>query len=229
MVNQDGLVFKRRRRAPKKPAAAAAVAAPRPRREELSAFLRACRRFCDEEVLRAEGKFAGADDLVAGATRQVMALLFSNLRKLERGEWTAKGESQRKASLRALSQKLDLQEQQWENLRAKCRSLHDERAIEARQAELARIEEQASQEVGAEGPAQKGKLRDAFKDVSNKVEMQVEAMCGLVECIETLVKRADDVSGELQKDYHKQMFKHFAHVNSPKTLVKSLAKVSAAQ
>ena len=78
------------------------------------------------------------------------------------------------------------------------------------------------------GASSRGRLRDMYTSTVNKVEMQVEAMCGLVEGVEALVRKAEAASSDLQRMHHREMFKHFPHHASPQKLVKMLARSVAA-
>jgi len=241
-VEEGGLVFKRRRRTPKAAPAGRGVvrrevSASGPRggvgaggrpAEDRGDVVGACRQFCKEEAKRAEREFEGDDAYVAAAMRQILRHLEENVVKLQRGDWAGPGLlslDQRKASLRALGERLAIQEGQWQELQERYQGLGEGDAAERERERLRAEENRGAEAVRTETAASsRGRLREVYTSTVNKVEMQVEAMCGLVEGVEALVRKAEAASGELQKMHHHEMFKHFPHHASPQKLVKMLAR-----
>ena len=192
----------------------------------------ACRRFCQEEARRAAREFEGEDAYVAAAMQQILRHLEENVGKLHRGDWAGPGLlslDQRKASLRALGERLEAQEGQWKELKERYEEMGKGEAADQERAQLSAEEKRVAEAVRNEpGASSRGRLRDMYTSTVNKVEMQVEAMCGLVEGVEALVRKAEAASSDLQRMHHREMFKHFPHHASPQKLVKMLARSVAA-
>ena len=183
-------------------------------------------------LTRAAREFEGEDAYVAAAMQQILRHLEENVGKLHRGDWAGPGLlslDQRKASLRALGERLEAQEGQWKELKERYEEMGKGEAADQERAQLSAEEKRVAEAVRNEpGASSRGRLRDMYTSTVNKVEMQVEAMCGLVEGVEALVRKAEAASSDLQRMHHREMFKHFPHHASPQKLVKMLARSVAA-
>lgn len=72
------------------------------------------------------------------------------------------------------------------------------------------------------GVALRGATSLAVARASGSITLQADALSSMVEGLEDLARKADEICNQLQAEYHQDKFSVFAHVNSPAWLIKQL-------
>lgn len=65
-------------------------------------------------------------------------------------------------------------------------------------------------------------LKDTSKEAHEVIAIKVEALCSMLSKAEQLVAVAEQTCGALQSEFHSTAFRTFAHVDSPKWLIRQL-------
>ncbi|GLC36707.1 hypothetical protein PLESTB_000133100 [Pleodorina starrii] len=68
-------------------------------------------------------------------------------------------------------------------------------------------------------------LEDAQRRAEHHLSLQVDAINDMLDKVELVLAKAQQQCATLQAEYHKESFKPFAHIDSPKMLVKILSQV----
>ena len=180
--------------------------------------------------------FSGGYEFVAYAVSEALEIFVRDVEeKVSRGDlkfmksssYMSKLDS-RKLKLRQLKSRYEKEQSEWEKL----------------------LEDGASLAAGAEGAAGAGvaaedaAIRDAVKKgresiekdslrnsiasacvtTKGKLSLSVETLCGMVDNVRRICSEADARSREHTKEFMKESFKTFDHIDSPLHLVSQLAK-----
>ena len=129
----------------------------------------------------------------------------------------------RKLRLRQLKAKYEKEETEWERLLEESTLLEEGTAVvEEDAAALADAAKRGRESI--EKDSLRNSIASACVTTSGKLGLTVDALCGMVDNVRRICNAADDKSRLHAKEFMKESFKSFSHVNDPMHLVSQLAK-----
>ena len=130
----------------------------------------------------------------------------------------------RKLKLRQLKARYEKEEAEWEKLLEESTSLESNATglVDEDAAAIADAAKRGRESI--EKDSLRSSIASACVTTSGKLGLTVDALCGMVDNVRRICNAADDKSRLHAKEFMKESFKSFSHVNDPIHLVSQLAK-----